>query len=372
MAMKIVQQDERAILSGHKDFPMFSVIMPIYNGERYLEQAIISVMTQTEDAWELILINDGSIDSSSDICRKYAAMDSRILLIEKEKSGVSDSRNKGLDIAKGEWIVFLDADDWFEINLLYEFKKRIVQSSFDFYVCNYFDVFGEKEKKCARGYTIDRIEKILFSELAEMSLRQSQWKNKVWYGGFRSVWAKCFKREYINKNNLRFFPQLKIGEDMIFVLEYMKYIENVEFINGPLYNYRDNPISVMHKRVWGGNEEGKLYFSKAEEIVGNIVGEGAKADLWLETAEYDWKVLTISNTCFLQKITILRELMQDELYVRFSKKDTYKYSSKKQMIYAALIRRKAALSLMMLNYCYLKKKSIKRWIDKAQCNVHNI
>ena len=83
MAMKIVQQDERAILSGHKDFPMFSVIMPIYNGERYLEQAIISVMTQTEDAWELILINDGSIDSSSDICRKYAAMDSRILLIEK-------------------------------------------------------------------------------------------------------------------------------------------------------------------------------------------------------------------------------------------------------------------------------------------------
>ena len=337
----------------------------------YLEQSIDSVISQTEESWELILINDGSTDSSSEICKRYVAMDNRIMLIEKEKSGVSDSRNKGLEIAKGEWIVFLDADDWLEVNLLCEFKKKIIESSFDFYICNYFDAFNKKQKRCAWNITIDRMEKLPFNELAEISLRQSQRKKEKWYGGFRSVWAKCFKREHIKNNNLRFFSHLKIGEDMIFVLEYMKYIENIGFINNPLYNYRDNPSSVMHKRKWSGNEEGKLYFSKAEEIVGDIVGEGAKADLWLETAEYDWKVLIASDMCFWQKVTILRELMQDELYIRFSKKNAYTYSRKKQMIYASLIRRKAAILLMLLNYYRIGKKDIKCWIEKLQCGMRN-
>lgn len=338
---------------------MFSIIMPIYNGELYLDYAITSVISQSEGSWELIVINDGSTDSSSEKCKKYVEEDNRIRLIEKEKSGVSDSRNKGLEMAKGKWIVFLDSDDWFEKNFLYELKRKINELSYDFYICNYYNAIDNRKKIRERDITFDKMEHVIFSEMANASLRQSQWRKKEYYGNLRTVWAKCFKKEKVNTNHIRFCSRLTVGEDMIFVLEYMKYIKNICFINCPLYNYRYNLFSVMHSRKWNDNAQGKLYFYKAEEIVGDIVGEGAKADLWLETAEEDWRVLYESNIGFSHAIKIFRSLMIDELYIRFSQKDIFAYSSIKQRIYMELIRKKAAFSLMLLSYCRAKKCRLK-------------
>ena len=351
--MKMMKQDDKEILYEYGDIPTFSVIMPIYNGERYLDKAIRSVISQTEKSWELILINDGSIDSSVEICQKYADADNRIILFNKENSGVSDSRNKGLDIAKGDWILFLDADDWFEPFFMLEMKKKIEESSFDFYICNYFEAIDEKRKKPARSLTFGKIENLVFSEIAEASLRQTQWKGEEYYGNLRPVWAKCFKKEYIEKNKLRFYSQLKIGEDMLFVLEYMKYIESICFINHPVYNYRDNACSVMRSNKWNSNEQGKLYFYKAEEIVGKIVDEAAKADLWLETAEVDWRALHASDIGFMQKIILFRKLLDDELYIRFSE------------------RRKAVFCLMFLSYCRIQKHMLKKRIEKQHYDIYS-
>lgn len=367
-----MKKDRKKIICENREIPAFSVIMPIYNGEAYLDYAISSVMSQTEHSWELIAVNDGSTDTSSEMCKKYVEKDNRIRLIEKEKSGVSDSRNKGLEVAKGKWIIFLDADDWFEENFLYELKRKIDELPYDFYICNYYNAIDEKQKFQARDITFNKMETFVFSEIANASLRQSQWKKKEYYGNLRTVWAKCFKREYINKNHIRFCSQLTVGEDMLFVLEYLKYINNICYINYPLYNYRYNPISVMHSRKWNGNMQGKLYFYKVEEVVGNIVGEGAKADLWLETAEEDWKVLYTSDIGFLSIITIFRKLMRDELYIRFSKKGTFVYSSKKQRIYVELIRRKAVLCLMLLSYCRVQKCRYKSRKEMLHFNKDNL
>lgn len=211
----------------------------------------------------------------------------------------------------------------------------------------------------------------MFSEIAEASLRQTQWKGEEYYGNLRPVWAKCFKKEYIEKNKLRFYSQLKIGEDMLFVLEYMKYIESICFINHPVYNYRDNACSVMRSNKWNSNEQGKLYFYKAEEIVGKIVDEAAKADLWLETAEVDWRALHASDIGFMQKIILFRKLLDDELYIRFSERNTYAFSSKRQRIFVGLIRRKAVFCLMFLSYCRIQKHMLKKRIEKQHYDIYS-
>ena len=366
----IMGQIEKKVLYHYSNTPMFSIIMPIYNGETYLDNAITSVIIQTEQSWELILINDGSTDSSLEICKKYVSIDKRVRLLEKRNSGVSDSRNKGLEMARGEWILFLDADDWFETKFLYELKKRIMDSSFDFYICNYYDAIDEKQKNSAKKSTFEKIDKVVFGKMADVILRQTQGEKIEYYGNLRVVWAKCFKREYIKRNHIQFCPQLKIGEDMLFVLEYIKYVESIYYINCPLYNYRDNPFSVMRSRKWSGIGQGKLYFSKVEEVVGNIVEESAKADLWLETAEEDWRVLHVSNLNLIRKVMIFREIMQDELYIRFSHKNAYMYSSKKQKLYTWLIRNQMAFGLMLLSYCRIQKHKVKYQIKKLR-HMHN-
>lgn len=344
---------------------MFSVIIPIYNEEIYLKDAIDSVMFQTEQSWELLLINDGSTDSTSEVCQKYATIDKRIKVFEKENSGVSDSRNLGLEAALGEWIIFLDADDWLEVSFLSEFKKSIMEFTFDLYICNYFVAFNEKQRKCMPRITATKIEHFKYNEMADMMLRQSDERIKEQYGYLRTVWAKCFKKEHIRKNKLTFCPELKIGEDRIFLLEYMKCIKNICFIQHPLYNYRDNPFSVTHSRKWIDNSQGKLYFLKAEEIVGDIVEETAKAALWFETAKTDWNRLTVSDIGIIQKLKIYRELMQDELYIRFSKKNSYTYLGTKKNIYMFLIRNRAALFMMILNYYSINKMKAKAWLTKS-------
>ena len=102
--------------------PIISIIVPVYNTEKYLDQCIQSVLAQTYTNWELLLIDDGSTDSSGAICDKYAAEDNRIRVFHKENGGVSSARNLGLDNAQGEWISFVDADDC-EVNFARSAKK---------------------------------------------------------------------------------------------------------------------------------------------------------------------------------------------------------------------------------------------------------
>ena len=112
--------------------PKISVIVPVYNVEKYLHRCVDSILAQTFTDFELLLINDGSKDSSGVICDEYAAKDSRVLVFHKENGGVSSARNMGLDNAKGEWISFVDSDDWVEK----EYLETLYQDGeFDFVTC---------------------------------------------------------------------------------------------------------------------------------------------------------------------------------------------------------------------------------------------
>lgn len=199
--------------------PLISVIVPVYNTEKYLDQCIQSVLAQTYTNWELLLIDDGSTDSSGAICDKYAAQDSRIRVFHKENGGVSSARNLGLDNAKGEWITFVDSDDWVNANLY----TRLLHDSSGLLIVGAY-------KKASQMYILPN-EKILLDK-GENVL------NLFMLPHFSVPWGKLYKRSILQKYNIRFDIFLSTHEDTLFVYQYMTYCDSIRMNSYVGYNYR--------------------------------------------------------------------------------------------------------------------------------------
>ena len=202
--------------------PKISVIVPVYNAEKYLHRCIDSILAQTFADFELLLINDGSKDSSGTICDEYAAKDSRVRVFHKENGGVSSARNCGLDNAIGKWITFVDSDDWVKLDYLYSMISQadadLVMSSFDI-----IDSIEEWDNK---------IECKLYSE-NEIKYFIDRY---VYTANLCSPWCKLFRSSLINK--LRFNRNLTFTEDTIFVFEYLCNVHSIRTVENWGYQYR--------------------------------------------------------------------------------------------------------------------------------------
>lgn len=202
-----------------------SIIIPVYNTEHFLKRCIDSILAQTYSDWELVLVDDGSKDSSGKICDEYAHLDNRIIVIHKSNGGVSSARNVGLDIAKGEYVCFMDSDDWVEPSYLEDFHIDEIKS--DFYVSGAsYDVYEKvysqlkyKQRFCENAQEIKQ--QFIVQHLDE--------------NGY--PWGKIYRLEVIRENNLRFNEALSINEDHIFIFQYYSYIKDLYIISSCKYHY---------------------------------------------------------------------------------------------------------------------------------------
>ena len=201
---------------------MISVIVPVYKAEEYLYRCVDSILAQSYTDFELLLIDDGSPDNSGVICDEYAAKDARVRVFHKENGGVSSARNLGLANARGEWITFIDADDYIESGFL-DIQK---DGSEDLLIQNYKILEG--------GKTISFIfDRRVISELEKQDLINENIEQQV----FRVPWAKFFKRDIIVSNNILFVEGVKIGEDTLFVLDYLYHVNTVKYLSSANYIY---------------------------------------------------------------------------------------------------------------------------------------
>lgn len=203
---------------------MLSIIVPVYNSEKYLEECIQSVINQSYPNWELILINDGSTDNSLEICKKYEALDSRIFVWSQENQGQSIARNKGLFVSKGKYIAFLDSDDTVSEDC-YEFNIQLLENN-KFIDCVQFptlmDIGSEKEilRKKKQAYYVSKDDFfILWLDQNIIS----------WV-----VWDKIYRRDVFN--NLRFKEGI-VYEDNYFIVDLLKTIETFYISEVGLYRY---------------------------------------------------------------------------------------------------------------------------------------
>lgn len=230
--------------------PLFSIITPCYNAEKYLSETIKSILKQTVRNWELLLVDDGSTDATATLCDRYACRDNRIRVIKQKNGGVSNARNHGLDEAKGEWVIFIDADDWFTNNAFEIYKESIKSIHADRFVFNRYYYKNGKASPIAH-LTPDKLVRRkaeVKNFLIDMVFPYFDYKkNGVVTGGIRGVNCSLYRRELIESYHIRFEEGIKIAEDALFNYDVMSYAREVTMINEMVGFYRINDTSVMHK-----------------------------------------------------------------------------------------------------------------------------
>ena len=211
--------------------PKISVIVPVYNVEQYLSRCIDSILAQTFTDFEVLLIDDGSTDNSGKICDEYAERDSRIRVFHKENGGVSSARNLGLDNAQGEWIFYIDSDDYLDISALDCIAPYCLPKDIDLILFDYYIDYKSHKYYTYQTYYVDKIKQI----------------NEILNGKVEGyVWNKVIRKSLLTKNDIKFPEKINLWEDMAMVIKLFYFASNVKLLKQGLYHYAQNNTSLVH------------------------------------------------------------------------------------------------------------------------------
>lgn len=200
---------------------MVSIIVPVYNAQNSLDRCLMSIIRQIYQQWELILVDDGSLDDSLKICKRYSDKDSRIRVIHTENCGVSSARNTGMENAHGEYITFVDADDMIHP----DFLSECLSDQEDLVVTNCI-----KPSKTDSLHYKEEHPELVFQHRC-----------------VRPVWGKVFVRKIIEDHHIRFDTDIRYAEDTIFVLQYCLHIKTIAYVFLHLYEYQMSPNNSAFK-----------------------------------------------------------------------------------------------------------------------------
>lgn len=228
-----------------KNKELISVIVPVYNVEQYLSRCVDSILNQSYQELELILVNDGSKDKSLEVCRKYEQKDFRIKIVDKKNEGAGAARNAGLEMAEGELIMFIDSDDWIEHDMLQHLYKLLRENSADISMCNYFIESVDGSERTSHPFPIQD-EPSITNDIAQcVAMLDEQCK-------FPYLWNRLYKRKFIEDFHIRFENQFTTGQDLDFNLKYFRHVNKCVISNRPLYHYIKNGIGSLCARYKDG------------------------------------------------------------------------------------------------------------------------
>lgn len=219
------------------DHPLISVIIPVYNVDKYLRQCLDSVINQTYKNIEILLIDDGSTDDSGKICDEYAGNDARITVIHKENGGLSDARNTGIESMHGQYVSFVDSDDYIDLHYIETLTNAAVSTKSDVIMASYIKVsdnYIDRGSKCKAGKSIEQFSGI------DAKLSMLYRKKLTMYSPGKLYHAALFDKVR--------FPYGRIFEDMVTTWEIMKLVNAVEYVDEPLYFYRQRSGSTVNTK----------------------------------------------------------------------------------------------------------------------------
>ena len=237
---------------------MISIIVPIYNAELYLSECLDSICSQTYHDLEILLIDDGSTDSSLKICREYAARDKRIQVFQKANGGPSDTRNYGMDRAGGEYIMFFDSDDYAKPDLCEKLVSAMESDATDFVLCGNFNVAASRVtqrlpfQQAQTFFGDDYYRQIT---VATLGLTGALLHHPEKNDRLTPVWARLYRREIIAANHIRYIDLNKVpSECLLFNFEYCLHARSASYVHEALYYYRRDTVhsetKSYRKRLW--------------------------------------------------------------------------------------------------------------------------
>lgn len=225
--------------------PKVSVIVPIYNAEKYMKKCIDSILSQTLENIEIILVNDGSVDNSANIADEYSRVDRRVRVIHQNNSGPSVARNTGISVARGKYIGFVDSDDYIEKTMYEELFKSADKNNIQVAMCSYIENYIYKNEAHIIKANLEQ-EKIYDKPRIQSNIINTFTKNENY--GFYSLWNKIYLREWLIESNLKMDENRDHGEDWWFNINVFSKIDTFIYIDKELYNYiHINSNSLMSK-----------------------------------------------------------------------------------------------------------------------------
>lgn len=237
------------------DKALISVIIPVYNVAEYIDRCVESLLSQTYSNIEIILINDGSKDTSSEVCHRLSDLhEDKIKVIDQENKGVSAARNAGLDIASGEYIAFVDADDWVSEDYLEKLYTAIIDNDADLSICAHVMDYDSGKSVYMR-----RISGGAYTVAEYIGVQGI---------GMPNIWVSMYKANVIQNNNIRFDSYLRKGEDILFICSYMSKCSKIFAIDDAMYHYyqRSNSACGEYRKyvALGAIKTAYLYHNQYE------------------------------------------------------------------------------------------------------------
>lgn len=326
-------------------YPVLSIIIPVYNSEKYLVKCIESILSQNINIYELLLIDNGSTDSSKDICDYYSNIYDCIKTYHIPNKGVSNARNYGIEHSSGKWIVFIDSDDFVSPEYL-ETIKGFLNLEVDLIIFNYIRYISEQKEEQGLLTIKEGLHKTSV-ELFNLAVRLEV--------ASLSVWSSVYKMDVVNKYNLRFREDMKTCEDFMFSLSYYNYIERFYVIDKALYYYRQNPNSTTSTRNLSHAYNYQLVFDTISDIIkykritiDNISLFEERWTKWIIDLVYNYKLQNINN------VTIKESVYNQPYYkkILYFKSNNFKFKVERFLL-------KYQMNLLILIYCrfiaYIKK-----------------
>lgn len=255
--------------------PKVSVIIPIYNVERYLDRCVQSVLSQTLKDIEIILVDDGSPDGCPAMCDEYAKKDCRVKVIHKKNGGLGYARNSGLEIATGEYVAFVDSDDFIDVKMYETLYLEAKSGGYDTVFCNchfYTDTYKQNVRKDVDHEIVFNGRNEIDSFLLDMVGPLPDYKHDVKY--MMSVWHAIYSNELIKNKALRFVSEREfISEDIIFDIDYLSIAEKICYLPNAFYYYCLNKNSLSRKYNHDRYDKNKKLLLEVKRKLSDIFDE---------------------------------------------------------------------------------------------------
>ena len=219
-----------------------SVIVPIYKVEAYLRQCVDSILAQTYTDLDIVLVDDGSTDNCPAICDAYARQDARVQVVHKPNGGLMSARQAGLRVAKGDYVGFVDGDDWIEPDMYARFAAAIDRYAPDMALCEFYYAFADHNEPSTQ-----HLQRAYYTKV---QLAQEIYPTMLYHAPYYSFginpccWSKVFKKELLEQCLYPVTPKVKIGEDAAFTYPCLLAAESLAYVDGCLYHYRNNAQSM--------------------------------------------------------------------------------------------------------------------------------
>lgn len=341
--------------------PKVSIVVPVYNVEKYLDRCMNSLLNQTLQEIEIILVEDGSPDNCPQICDNYAEKDVRIIVVHKKNEGLGLARNSGIEIATGEYIAFVDSDDFMKLNAFENMYNACVKESAQMCMAGYYtyNTNSKTEEKITlfkkyQVFTEEQINCIAYKMVGSPPEHSSD----EYYG--MSVWKNLYNLNFLRENEIIFHSEREyVSEDAIFHLNAVPKMEKIVALKECFYYYCNNDDTTLTSTFKDSKfqQYKKLYLKEIELVNNNKNNEYGKlcvTRMFLGNIRNHMKQLSVSNDSVASKYKKAKTICQDELLQQVLSWYPYKKNPTAQRLFSMLMKHKLALICLM--FAKLKAK----------------